>query len=78
MICSVCDGLNCRGETIVKEGLSLEFATILFQTWFKEKGKSHVGGALRKAGIENRLLVSCVESSKSRPLCVTNLRIPPG
>ena len=46
-----------RGETIVKEGLSLEFATIMFQTWFKEKGKSHVGSALRKAGLENRLLV---------------------
>lgn len=47
-----------RGETIVKEGLSLEFATIMFQTWFKEKGKAHVGSALRKAGLEGRLLVS--------------------
>lgn len=50
--------MDYRGETIVKEGLSLEFATIMFTTWFKEKGKSQVGGALRKAGIENRLLVS--------------------
>ena len=48
----------CSGETIVKEGLSLEFATIMFQTWYKEKGRSHVSGALRKAGIERRLLVS--------------------
>lgn len=45
----------------MKEGLSLEFATIMFQVWFKEKGKSHVGGALRKAGLENRLLVSLLE-----------------
>ncbi len=41
----------------MKEGLSLEFATIMFQTWFKEKGNAHIAGALRKAGIEGRLLV---------------------
>ena len=56
-VVSECHALVCRGETIVKEGLSLEFATTMFQTWFKEKGKSHVGGALRKAGLEFRLLV---------------------
>lgn len=50
--------IEYRGETIVKEGLSLEFATIMFQTWFKEKGKPHVGSALRKAGLDGRLLVS--------------------
>ena len=44
----------------MKEGLSLEFATIMFQTWFKEKGKAQVGNALRKAGIEHRLLVSFI------------------
>ena len=41
----------------MKEGLSLDFATIMFQTWIKEKGINHVGSALRKANIENRLLV---------------------
>ena len=41
----------------MKEGLSLEFSTIMFQTWIKEKGISHVGSALRKSSIENRLLV---------------------
>ena len=41
----------------MKEGLSLEFATILIQTWITEKGIAHFGSALRKAGLENRLLV---------------------
>ena len=41
----------------MKEGLTLEFATIMFQTWIKEKGITHIGSALRKAGIEHRLLV---------------------
>jgi len=40
----------------VREGLSLDFATVMFQTWLKEKGIAQVGGALRKASLETRLL----------------------
>lgn len=43
-------------EVLVKEGLSLQFATSLFQTWVTEKGISHISSALRKASLERRLL----------------------
>ena len=46
-----------RTEVLVKEGLSLQFATSLFQTWVTEKGISHISSALRKASLERRLLV---------------------
>ena len=40
------------------EGLSLEFATILFQTWMtNERGIAHISSGLRKVHMENRLLV---------------------
>ena len=42
----------------MKEGLSLEFITLVFQTWISEKNISHVGSALRKAQLEARLTVS--------------------
>ena len=40
----------------MKEGLSLDFATVMFQTWIKEKGIAQVGGSLRKVSLENRLM----------------------
>ena len=40
------------------EGLSLEFATILFQAWMtNERGIAHISSGLRKVHMENRLLV---------------------
>ena len=42
----------------MKDGLSLEFATTMFQTWLTEKGIGHISSALRKAQLEKRLLVS--------------------
>lgn len=47
-----------RSELLVKDGLSLGFATTMFQTWVTEKGIGHVSSALRKAQLETRLLVS--------------------
>ena len=44
------------GEVIVREGLALDFSTIMFENWIKEKGIAHVSSALRKASIENRML----------------------
>lgn len=41
----------------MKEGLALEFATLMFQTWISEKSIAHIGSALRKAQLEKRLLV---------------------
>ena len=43
-------------ELLVKDGLSLEFATTMFQTWLTEKGIGHISSALRKAQLEKRLL----------------------
>lgn len=42
----------------MKDGLSLEFATTMFQTWLTEKGIGHISSALRKAQLEKRLMVS--------------------
>jgi hypothetical protein len=42
-------------EVLVKEGMSLQFVTLVFQTWLSEKNISHVGSALRKAQLEARL-----------------------
>ena len=47
-----------RKDTLRNEGLSLEFATILFQTWMtNERGIAHISSGLRKVHMENRLLV---------------------
>ena len=44
----------------MKEGVSLEFATLLFQAWLTERDINAVGSALRKAQLEGKLLVSGV------------------
>ena len=41
----------------MKEGLSREFLTLMFQTWLSERGISHISSALRKAQLEARLTV---------------------
>lgn len=41
----------------MKEGLSLDFVSLMFQTWLSEKGISHISSALRKAQLESRLMV---------------------
>ena len=47
-----------RKDTLRNEGLSLEFATILFQAWMtNERGIAHISSSLRKVHMENRLLV---------------------
>lgn len=51
--------LSCS-EVLVKEGLSLDFITLMFQTWLSEKGISHISSALRKAQLESRLMVGGV------------------
>ena len=44
-------------DHLVKDGLSLTFVTTVFTIWVKEKGMPAVGSALRRAKLENRLLV---------------------
>lgn len=56
-------------EVLVKEGLSLQFITFVFQTWLSEKNIGHISSALRKAQLEARLTVSgTVNTSDSRLL----------
>lgn len=45
-------------EVLVKEGLSRQFITLVFQTWLSEKNIGHISSALRKAQLEARLTVS--------------------
>ncbi|GAB6019389.1 Basic leucine zipper and W2 domain-containing protein 1 [Chamberlinius hualienensis] len=43
-------------EHLVKEGVALEFIIDVFQTWIKEKDTNSVAAALRKAGLDSRLM----------------------
>lgn len=43
-------------EHLIKEGVGLEIFTTLVKTWLAEKETSTVWAALKKAGVENRLL----------------------
>ncbi|KAI0233970.1 Basic leucine zipper and W2 domain-containing protein 1 [Lamellibrachia satsuma] len=52
-------------EHLVKEGLSLELATVLFRTWLKEKDMSSLASGLKKANIETKLLELLPHSKKS-------------
>ncbi len=56
----------------MKEGLSLSFSTVMFQTWIKEKGIGHISSSLRKKALDGRLLVSV---SLINILCATNLSV---
>jgi len=43
-------------EHLIKEGIALDFFTSLLKTWLSEKETSAVWAALKKAGVESRLL----------------------
>jgi len=43
-------------EHLVKEGLALEFASDLFKAWLVEKDMANLGTALKRAGLETKLL----------------------
>ena len=45
-------------EHLVKPGLALTFMTNVLKTWLGEKDMTSVGGALKKAGLNSKLLVS--------------------
>lgn len=47
-------------DHLVKEGFSGEFATCMFKAWLQEKDIQNVSTALKKAGIEGKLLVRCL------------------
>lgn len=38
-------------------GISLDFATLMFQTWINEKDMNHIGSNLKKSQMEGRLMV---------------------
>jgi hypothetical protein len=43
-------------DHLSKDGLSVEFAQVLFQVWLKEKDIQNVSYALKRAGIESKLM----------------------
>jgi len=43
-------------EHLVKEGLSLQFVTAVFKAYLGEQNIEHLGGYLKKAGIDNKLM----------------------
>ncbi|XP_041371416.1 basic leucine zipper and W2 domain-containing protein 1-like [Gigantopelta aegis] len=43
-------------EHLIKEGLSLEFTTLMFRTWLEEKDINSVWQALKKSQIDSRLM----------------------
>lgn len=42
-------------DHLVKEGLSLEFVTIMIRSWFREKDIQNLAAALKRAGLEGKL-----------------------
>lgn len=52
-------------EALVKEGTSLEFATLLFQAWLTERDIAAVGSALRKGQLEGKLIELMPPSKQS-------------
>lgn len=61
-ICLAC-GLGNPGclqplfeEHLVKEGLSIDFATVLFKAWLGEKDMASVATSLKRSGMEGKLL----------------------
>ncbi|ESO96404.1 hypothetical protein LOTGIDRAFT_115834 [Lottia gigantea] len=55
-LCSakILDGLY--EEHLAKEGLSLEFTTLMFKTWIAEKDIAHLTSTLRRCQIDTRLM----------------------
>ncbi|XP_071943353.1 eIF5-mimic protein 2-A-like [Antedon mediterranea] len=43
-------------EHLVKEGISVEFAIVLFRTWFLDKDINSIAATLRKAELEKKLM----------------------
>lgn len=42
-------------DHLVKEGLSLDFITVVLQTWLAEKDLQHLASALKRGGLEGKL-----------------------
>ena len=43
-------------DHLVKDGLSLDFATVMFRVWLEERDIQSINGALKKAQLDSRLL----------------------
>ncbi|XP_077996916.1 eIF5-mimic protein 2-like [Glandiceps talaboti] len=52
-------------DHLVKEGLSLEFVTVTFVIWNQEKDINHIATALKRAGLENKLLELLPQSKRT-------------
>ncbi|CAG2210945.1 Basic leucine zipper and W2 domain-containing protein 1,Protein krasavietz,Basic leucine zipper and W2 domain-containing protein 1-A,Basic leucine zipper and W2 domain-containing protein 2,Basic leucine zipper and W2 domain-containing protein 1-B [Mytilus edulis] len=47
---------NLFEDHLVKDGLSLDFATMMFRVWLEERDIQSINGALKKAQLDTRLL----------------------
>ena len=57
-------------------GLALQFLTKVFQSWVKEKDFANLSSSLRKAELENKLLVSlCFSNNKGSDQHFSNKRV---
>lgn len=61
-------------EHLVKEGISLRFATVMFRSWLEDKDISSVVKALKAASIDSRLLELFPLNKRSQEAFVTHFR----
>ncbi|KAK3105824.1 hypothetical protein FSP39_006544 [Pinctada imbricata] len=61
-------------EHLVKEGISLEFATTLFRSWLNEKDIGSVNTALKKAQLDTRMLELFPLNKRSQEAFLTHFR----
>ncbi|XP_053372773.1 eIF5-mimic protein 2-like [Mercenaria mercenaria] len=61
-------------EHLVKEGISLRFATLMFRSWLEDKDINSVVKALKTASIDSRLLELFPMNKRSQEAFVTHFR----
>lgn len=61
-------------QHVVKEGLSLDFSTIMFRTWLNEKDINSVSAAMKRSQIENRLLELFPINKRSQEAFLTHFQ----
>jgi len=42
-------------DHLIKDGIALDFATVVFKTWLKEKEFAHMNGAIKRSQLDNKL-----------------------
>ncbi|KAL5010882.1 hypothetical protein ScPMuIL_013187 [Solemya velum] len=73
-LCSPKVLVNLFGDHLVKEGISLDFATLMFRSWLEEREIATVCTALKKSQLDNRLLELFPLNKRSQEAFLTHFQ----